>query len=66
MTVLIIALALKISAVLMFLQDCQKIETAPYVRHIGRLRNDIVPNLNIQSVLSANCWRFKSVAERYE
>lgn len=52
MAVLIIALALEISAVLLFLQDCHKIETAPYVRHIER--NDIVPSLNIQSVLSAN------------
>lgn len=54
MAVLIIALALEISAVLLFLQDCHKIETAPYVRHIERLRNGIVPSLNIQSVLSAN------------
>lgn len=54
MAVLMIALALEISAVLMFLQDCHKIETAPYVRHIERLRNDIGHNLNIQSVLSAN------------
>lgn len=54
MAVLIIALALEILAVLMFLQDCHRIETAPYVRHIERLGNDIVPNLNIQSVLSAN------------